>query len=163
MSYTNTNSQSTSYTEARANYVMGKAYENLIGLKKRGLITMERANTIRSQILYLMDKQVLDFFELQFIDSNGSEIGGLHYKVISGGYIVSDDESEDENYWRLSDDTHVGLLVSLNRKSSNIEEADRQLEEWGAKEGQALKGASEELKTFSKGGFAIKQIKKGDW
>lgn len=163
MSYTNTNSQSSSYTEARANYVMGKAYENLIGLKKCGLITMERANTIRSQILYLMDKQVLEFFELQFIDPNDSEIGGLHYKVISGGYIISDDESEDQNYWRLSDSTRVRLLVSLNRKSSNIDEVDKQLEEWSFGTGQALKGVKEELKTYSKGGFGLKQSKIGDW
>jgi len=162
MSYTNTNSNSSTWSEARANHVMGKVYENLMGLKSRGLITIQRANQIREQILYLLSKQVLNFFELQFINSSGVKIGGLHYKVFPTG-VISDEDSKDENYWRLSNDIRVCLLVDLDENSSNIKEVNNKLKEWGFGIGSPLEGVEEELRTYSKDGYGLKQIKIGDW
>jgi len=163
MSNSRTNSASSAYTEARAKYVMEKVHEDLIGLSGRGIITLERANNIKEEVLYLLNKQVLIFFQLKFIDPKGNEIGGLHYKLFSKSYIASDQDSGDINYWCLSRDTHVQLFVSLDHKADNIDEVNKQLKKWSYGVGNPLEGAKEELKSYSKDGYGLKQIKIGKW
>lgn len=162
MSYTNTKSESTTYTEARAKYVMGKVYEDLLGLMNRGLITLERANKIREDVLYLLNKQVLKYFQLQFKTPEGSEIGGLHYEVKDGN-VYSNENSGSLNYWSLSSNTTVNLLVDLNYSASNISEVNKQLEEWGWGSGNPLTGTKESLKNYSKDNYGLSQSKIGTW
>ena len=163
MALSYTRSEASSYSEARARYVMGKVYEDLLGLTHRGLITKERADQIRSDVLYLLNKQVLEYFQLQFKKPDGTEIGGLHYELKSDGQIYSDEDSGNINYWMLSSDTKVNLLVSLNRSASNIQEVDEQLEEWGWGTGKSLEGTRQALKSYSKDGYGLNQSKIGDW
>jgi|GEM_PF-1844275 len=163
MSTSYTRSESTTYTAARARYVMGKVQEDLLGLMNRGLINLERVNSIKSDVLYLLDKQALKYFQLQFKTPEGKEIGGLHYDVKSNGQIFSDEDSGRINYWMLSSDTKVNLLVDLDRNSNYIDEVDRQLEDWGWGTGTALSGTKEVLKSYSKEGYGLTQSKIGTW
>ncbi|SHG30805.1 HORMA-1 domain-containing protein [Flagellimonas flava] len=163
MSTSYTRSESTTYTAARARYVMGKVQEDLLGLMNRGLISLERVNSIKSDVLYLLDKQALKYFQLQFKTPGGKEIGGLHYEVKSNGQVYSDEDSGRINYWMLSSDTKVNLLVDLDRNSNNIDEVDRQLEDWGWGTGTALSGTKEVLKSYSKEGYGLTQSKIGTW
>lgn len=163
MSHTYTQSQSSTYTEARAKHVMGKVYEDLIGLNSRGLISIDRAEKIKNDILYLLNKEALKFFQLQFNNSKGEKIGGLHYELNVNGHIVSDEDSGNINYWSLASDTKVGLLVQLDYSSSKIDEVNKQLESWGWGSGKALEGTQEHLKSYSKDGYGLKQSKIGTW
>jgi hypothetical protein len=115
MSNTYANVGTSTYTEARARYVMDKVHEDLIGLTNRGLMSIQRANQIKDQVLYLMNKEALNYFQLQFKNRSGSKFGGLHYKLNSGGYVSADEDSGDINYWSLPDSTQVILLVDLDR------------------------------------------------
>ncbi|WP_419211630.1 hypothetical protein ACNR9Q_12895 [Maribacter sp. X9] len=163
MSTSYTRSESTTYTAARARYVMGKVHEDLLGLMNRGLVSLDRVNSIKSDVLYLLDKQALKYFQLQFKTPEGEEIGGLHYEVKSSGQIYSDEDSGRINYWMLSSDTKVNLLVNLDRSSSNIDEVDRQLDDWGWGNGASLSGTKEVLKSYSKEGYGLTQSKIGTW
>ncbi|CAL2105532.1 bacHORMA_1 domain-containing protein [Tenacibaculum sp. 190524A02b] len=156
-------SQTTTYTEARARYVMGKVHEDLIGLMNRGLIDLERANGIKDSVLYLLNKEALLYFQLQFNEPDGTEIGGLHYELNSDGTIYSDEDSGNIDYWLLSKETKVNLLVNLDRSSSNIDEVDKQLEDWGWGKGNALEGTKELLKSYSKDGYGLTQSRIGQW
>jgi hypothetical protein len=164
MSYgTFTRSETNTYTEARARYVMGKVHEDLIGLTTRGLITIDRANGIKESVLYLLNKQALRYFQLQFKTSSGAEIGGLHYQLTSDGDVVADDSSGQIDYWMLANDTKVSLLVDIDQESSNIGDVNQQLEDWGWGTGGALSGTKQHLKSYSKDGYGLNQSKIGSW
>lgn len=163
MSTSYTRSESSTYTESRARYVMGKVQEDLLGLMNRGLMRLDRVNSIKSDVLYLLNKEALKYFQLQFKTPDGKEVGGLHYEVHSNGQIYSDENSGRINYWLLSSDTRVNLLVQLDRDSKNIDEVDRQIENWGWGNGSALLGTREVLKSYSKDGYGVTQSKIGSW
>lgn len=157
-----TRSITDTYTEARARYVMGKVYEDLMSLMLAGLITKDRADKIRTDILYLLSKKALKFFELQFKKS-GSEIGGLHYEVRNDSAISMDDDSGNIDFWGLDKTVTVGLLVQLDKSSPNIDEVNRQLAAWGWGTGNALTGIPQFSKSYSKDGFGVKQSIIGKW
>ncbi len=163
MSNTFVNTNTSTYSEARARYVMGKVHEDLIGLTNRRLMSIERANRIKSYVLYLLNMEALNFFQLQFKNSKGGEIGGLHYKVYSGGYISADEDSGNIDYWALPGDTRVTLLINLDYSSKKIDEVNKQLDEWGFGSGNALTGTKSHLKTYSKDNYGLEQSKIGDW
>jgi hypothetical protein len=151
------------YTEARARYVMGKVFDHLISLCMRGIITKAYADEIRSDILYLLDRRAVTFFELQFKYPNGNEIGGLHYAVRADASISIDTDSGGVDFWSLPQNTQVNLLVQLNRNSIHIAEVDKQIAEWGWVNGTSLAGVHQPKGSFSKEGFGLKQSIVGIW
>ncbi len=163
MSYTTTRSVTDTYTEARARYVMGKVYDHLVSLYTRGLITKDYADSLRNDLLYLLGKRALTYFQLQFKTSSGGEFGGLHYEVRADSTLSVDDESGGLDFWGLPSNTSVSLLVNLNRSSAYITEVDRQLEAWGWGSGSSLHGTHAPSKTFSKDGFGLKESIVGTW
>jgi hypothetical protein len=162
MTNTMTRSVTDTYTEARARYVMGKVYDHLVSLYIRGLITKDRADRMRADILYLMDRRAVTYFELQF-KTPGYSDRGLHYEVRADSTISLDDESGGLNFWGLSDNTTVSLVVKLNDSSPHIAEVNRQLEEWGWGKASALSGTNQSSKSFSKDGFGLKESIVGSW
>jgi hypothetical protein len=159
---TYTRSVSDTYTEARACYVMGKVYDHLVSLYLRGIMTKAEADIMRSDILYLMDRRAITYFELQF-RTPGYTDRGLHYEVRGDATISMDDESGGINFWGLGSNTTVNLVVMLNRASPHIIEVDRQLEEWGWGTASALTGTHQASKSFSKDGFGLKESIVGTW
>jgi hypothetical protein len=154
-SFTGINSDT--YSESRANYVIGKVYENTLNLMATGLITKLRADTIRKEILYLLSKKALKWFELQFRKPDGSQLGGIHYELKADGSIYTDEPSGGLDFWGLPANTIVKLLVNLDDSSPNINEVNLQIAAWGWGTGNALQGAMEHHKSFSKEGFGLQQ------
>src|SRR5258708_6526223 len=105
MSVTTTRSVTDTYTEARARYVMGKVYDHLVSLYMRGIIAKDYADEIRRDILYLMDKKALTYFQLQFKKPGGVEIGGLHYEVRADSTISMDQDSTGLDFCGLPKNT----------------------------------------------------------
>lgn len=145
------------YSEARANYIVGKVYENTLNLMNTGLITKLRADGIRQDILYLLSKKALKWFELQFRKPDGAQIGGIHYELKADGSIYSDEPSGGLDFWELPSNTVVKLLIDLDRTSPYIAEVDAQLAAWGWGTGSALQGTMEYHRSFSKEGFGLQQ------
>lgn len=160
---TYTRSHTSTYTEARARYVMGKVKDDLYGLMNRSLITQKRVDTIYNSLLYLLNHEVLHFFELQFKKGNGHPIGGLRYEVNTSGTIYSDKESGAIDYWSLPDNTRVDLLVDLDQGAKNYQQVMDQLSQWGWGTGRSLEGKEEHLKNYSKDGYGLSQKIIGDW
>ncbi|OJJ19946.1 hypothetical protein BKI52_15830 [marine bacterium AO1-C] len=152
--YTNTYSQSNTYTEARARYIMGKVYEDTLGMWNAGLITRALCDGWRDDLLYLLDQQVLIKFEFQFKKPNLAEKVGLRYTVVSDGSIYSDDHSGGHDFFGLPSGTNASLVVTLNSEASSYEEANKELERrgWG-NNGKSLTGNATSHGTYSKGGY----------
>jgi hypothetical protein len=79
MSYTNTRSVTDTYTEVRARYVMGKIYDYMVGIYTRGFISKQTADNWRDQLMYLLDKRAVSYFQFQFRTPLGLEYG-IHYE-----------------------------------------------------------------------------------
>lgn len=162
MSYTITRSVTDTYTEVRARYVMGKVYDHLIGIYTRGFISKQTADDWRDQLMYMLGKRAVNYFQFQFTTSTGLEYG-IHYEVRADASVTVDDDSGGLDFWGLPNNTSVTLLVQLNRNSSSIQEVDRQVAAWGWGTGTALQGTHTASKTFSKDGFGLKESTIGQW
>jgi hypothetical protein len=163
MSGTYTLSNTNTYTEARARYVMGKVYEDITSLMLTDLVTLERSQLMRTQLLYLLDKQALKFFEFQFVRS-GVKIGGVRYAVKADNTIVLDNDSGNINFWTLyNTGVHVILYLDLNESSTHIQEVNKQLNAWGCGDGNSLAGTEQPHNSYSKDGYGVKQSIIGTW
>jgi hypothetical protein len=163
MSTTYTLSNTNTYTEARARYVIGKVYEDIMSLMLVELITLERAQLMRTQLLYLLEKQALKLFEFQF-NRAGVKIGGVRYVVRADNSIIVDSDSGNINFWTLyRTGIFVVLFLDLNNSSPNIEEVNRKLGEWGCGDGNALAGTEQPHNSYSKDGYGVKQSIVGKW
>lgn len=158
-----TRSTTSTYTQSRANYVMGKVYEDTLNMMSAGIISKSTADSWRQSLLYLLSKQAVNYFEFQFYRSDRSEIGGIHYKIESNGNIYSDEDSGGLDFWGLPSGVYATLLVDLDYDSPKIEEVQRQLDEWGWGIGKSLSGSHQYLKSYSKEGYGFGQNKVGKW
>lgn len=160
---TYTRSTTSTYTQSRANYVMGKVYEDTLNMMSAGVINKSKADSWRQSLLYLLSMQAVNYFEFQLYKSDGTVIGGLHYKLESSGGIYSDEDSGELDFWGLPSGSYATLLVDLDYGSSKIEEVNRQLKEWGWGTGTSLGGNHQYLKSYSKEGYGLEQNKIGEW
>lgn len=163
MTITYTNSVTETYTIARAKYVLGKVYEDLLALYQANIITKERCDKTRDDLLYLAEKKVMKYFQFQLKKADDTEVGGLHYEVNSSGAINIDDKTGGIDYWNLPTGTKFNLLVQLDNSSSNYDEVNQELERRGWGKGNSLSGTQQYLKTYSKDGYGYKQSKIGQW
>ena len=72
MTGTITLSVTDTYTEARANYVLGKVYEDLLAMYTTGLLTKATCDTWRSELFYIVSKKALKHFQFQFTKPGGT-------------------------------------------------------------------------------------------
>ena len=152
---TRTRTQTNTYTESRAHYVMGKAYEDFTSMYLADLITKEQADNWRDDILYLMRLKVLDFFEVQFFlpDKNQK---GIRYKVSDIGYLANDNNSGGTDFYSLPTNTQVNLLVRPRPFALKLKEAMGELEKrgWG-RGGNSLSGHESNNSTYSKENYGL--------
>jgi len=149
----NTYSYSDSYTEARARAVTDKVYEDLITISMKGLISLERANKIREDLLYFQKKKALDYFQFQFYDSKNKVVKALHYKVETGGTIYRNDESGGIDYYDFKDVKSMGFLVQIFNDANKIKEVLEYTKDWG--KGETFEGTSSAQRTYSKDNYGI--------
>lgn len=156
MSYTSTRSATSTYTEARARYVLGKVYEDLLSMLARGLITKSRADKWREDLLYIASKQALKSFEIQFTRPNGKK-DGLRFILNDGGGIYADDDSGDVDYYDWPTGTQANLVVMLDESASRYQEVLNELHSnrgWGS-DGVSLPGTSTEIGAYSSSGYGL--------
>jgi Bacterial HORMA domain family 1 len=153
-------SESTTYSETKADYVTGRIYEELKGIYYRGLITSEEAVDMRTILLNLQRMEALDFFEIQFIIPN-SEPWGLRYILDSIGGINIDDRSGNIDYYKLPENTFVNFLVKLVKNEEKAQKGEEYLTKLGWGDGESLNNEGNYLKSFSKEGYGFAQNKIG--
>lgn len=163
MTTTITRSATDTFTEARANYVLGKVYEDTLAMYTAGILSKDRCDTWRTQLYYIINNRALKYFQFQFTKSDGTKVGGLHYELKADGNISSNDKSGGVDYWNLPSGVGVYLLVDLDNSSPKISEVNEQLAKWGWGTGPPMDGTQDFLKSYSKDGFGVKQSKIGQW
>jgi hypothetical protein len=160
--YAGTRTTTNTYTEPRAKYVTDKAFEDIIGIETRGLISSRQGELWRQDILFFLEMEALDFFELQFTKPNSVKKAGLKYIVVSDGGIYCDDESGGDDFWIFSKETKVNILVS--RKMSKNETAVKDyLTKRGYTSGNSIEGAGTHQRDYSKNGFGFQKNRTGTW
>ncbi len=163
MSLTYTKSVTDTYTEARARYVLGKVYEDMLALFQAGIITKAKCDQWRDDLMYILENRAMSYFEFQLIKTDGTKIGGLHYELNASGGISTDDRTGGIDYWDLPENVSGSLLVDLNKAAAKYDEVNTELNRRGWGTGNALAGTQSHLKSYSKDGYGFKQSKIGQW
>jgi len=153
---TQTRSNTSTYTEARARYVNDKVYDDTQAMAIRKLITYSKAQKWREDILYILNKQSMDYFQFQFTFPDGTK-KALQYNLKDDGNIYANDDSGGINYWSIPSGTNVILHVSLNTSSTNYHEVNQKLTDDGWGTGNAVTGTSSAGISYSKDGYGLKR------
>lgn len=161
-SFAVTASQSCTYSEARARYVLGKVHDHLIGLAIRGLMSMDRAQKWIDTLLYLLGEKAIYYFEIQCRLPNGQARGWRH-GLDDTGFLVTDDPSGGVDTYALPIGTQIGLMVNLRDGCRNREAVLRELERRGWGNGHPLDGPIVRERTFSRGGYGLVRSRIGQW
>lgn len=161
--YTATGSRSSTYSEARARYVMDKVLDDIVGLFARSFITKQTALDWYRDVYYILSKEAAEFFELQF-STLGSRRVGLRYVVTDDGQIYEDSDSGGLDYFALPDGITVLLFVRLRTYSRNYRDVVQELcrRGWGTN-GRELDGTLTRERAYSKDGYGVTRNRVGDW
>lgn len=158
---TYTKSQSDTFTEARARYVLGKIFDDFNGIIFRGFTTIssERIKGWRDDVAFVMENNALYHFEIQF--KYGYEEWALRYEVDKYGGVSRDDKSGGSDFYNIPDRANLSIVVQ--RDSSN-ETVSQYLKRTGWDSGGtfiAADGTGDRV--YSKDGFGVNRKKKGDF
>ena len=154
MSYTFTQTQSSSFSESRASYVMSKVYRDLLSLVWANIITKETADSWREDISDLLKLEVLDSFQIQ-LHKKGEKSKALEYVVKDAEILYSDDKSGGINFFEFPNETFSSLLVSLRPSSKNYASALEELKRRGWGTGTKIIGASNSYGIYSKENYGL--------
>lgn len=162
-SYATTVSETCTYTEVRARYVLGKVYDRLIALAMRGLLSIETAQRHIDDLLYLLAENATDRFEIQCLLPSGQS-RGWRYEVDDTGGLVTDDPSGGMDAYSLPASTAIGLVVSLREDCGNRDAIFRELVRrgWGDN-GRLHEGRGVREHTYSRGGYGLVCSRVGQW
>lgn len=155
-------SQSCTYSEARARYVLGKVHDHLVALAIRGLMSMDIAQEWIDALLYLLGERAVDCFEIQCRLPSGQSCGWRH-DVDDSGSLVEDNPSGGVDTYALPIGTHLGLSVKLRNDCRNLDAVNRELARRGWGSGQLLDGQVVRERTYSRGGYGLVRSRVGQW
>ena len=142
------------YSEADVKAVMRSAYEDIIGFANRGMVTFSSAKSWIEDLIYILNKKALKFFEIQLYDSNNRWLKTYKYEV-SSGYLTNS-ASGGINYYEFPSGSYAKLFASLDFSKQNAEEVNRILHEergWGY--GSQSQGSVTQEKTYVSGNLSL--------
>jgi hypothetical protein len=142
---------------------MEKVLDDLVGLHLLNFITREQLNSHYQDLLYLMTKEVLDYFEVQFRLPSGEKVG-VRFVVQDDGSISDDAASGGLDYYSLPQGTTMTLFAELRRQARRYDEALAELGRrgWGTN-GVRLDGGTGYQKSYSKDGYGVARHRIGEW
>lgn len=152
---TYTLSASNTYSATAAKAVMQSVGVDLHQLVHRGFttLTVERVERWSEVVLYLMDKKVLEYFQLQFTMPDGTK-KAITYTIRSqGSFSTNDDPGGLYVVWDMPVTTRVGILVSGNWDSETEDYLARK--GWG--EGQPVQGQERYDRGYSKDNYGVER------
>lgn len=155
MAWTFTISESETYSEADVKVVMRSTYEDIIGFANRGIITYSAAKKWIEDVIFIMNKKSLKFFEIKLFNSSNKWIRTYRYEVASG-FLVSNSLSGGINYFDFPDGTWATLYAELDYTNERANEVNRILHEergWGY--GSATQGTLQRERSYVSGNLAL--------
>jgi hypothetical protein len=150
--FSSTHSITDTYTESRAQYVMGKIFDDFNHLIVRNFpnLTRETIRGWRDDLLFLMDKRALISFQIKFDLGNGSE-EAWQYILRSDNSVHTDNASGGKDLYGYPNNTSVGIVVSHHENDQEVN--DYMKARGWVSGGSYLSGVSEDLGAYSKGGY----------
>ncbi len=154
-------SQSDTFTEARARYVLGKIFDVFNGIIFRGFTTVSESEIIgwRDDIQYIMERDSLYHFEIQF-GSNGQK-WVVRYEVDKFGNISRDDDSGGIDFYNVPQSAKMHIVVSRDNGDQEVTDylANRG---WGSG-GEFMAANASTNRSYSKDGYGVNQKLLGDF
>lgn len=156
-----TKTQSDTFTESRAKYVLGKIFDDFNGIIFRGF-TSTSSDSIkvwRDDIAFIMEQNALHHFEIQF--SYGSDSWTLRYEVDKFGGIARDDDSGGSDFYNIPINAELNIVV---RRDNSNDTVSNYLKRRGwVSGGNFVAEDSSGDRTYSKDGFGVNRKKLGDF
>ncbi|MFI5172907.1 MAG: hypothetical protein ACHQFW_10980 [Chitinophagales bacterium] len=121
------------YSEADVKAVMKNAYEDIIGFANRGIISYSRAKTMIEDLIFILNRKCLKYFEIRLFNSNNIRIEAFRYEVVVGNFLAGSN-SGGINYFKYPEGTKASLYAELDWSHNDASEVDRVLHEernWG--------------------------------
>lgn len=160
---TYSDSQSDTYTEARAQYVLGKIFDDFHNIGYRGFDYFERnpdqLRKWREDIYFLMTKKVLKKFQVKFA-ADGKE-WAVEYTIKSDGSIQQDDYSGGVDYWEIPAHASIGIVATWDRHKKDVE-THMQSRGWVGG-GSYVEGDLIDDGAYSKSGYGATKGRRGAW
>ncbi len=154
-------SQSDTFTEARARYVLGKIFDVFNGIIFRGFKTVSKSEIIgwRDDIQFIMERDSLYHFEIQF-NSNGNK-WVVRYEVDKYGNISRDDDSGGIDFYNVPASAKIHIVVSKDNGDQEVTDylAKRG---WGSG-GEFIAANADTNRSYSKDGYGVNQKLLGDF
>jgi len=157
MATTYTVSDTESYSEPEVKAVMKNAYEDIIGFANRDIITYTRAKGWIEDIILILNRKCLNFYEIQLHDKNNKWIETIRYDVVLGGFF-STSASGGIDYYKYPDGTKAVFYADINWTHDNAQEVNRVLHEernWGF--GSASIGTAQVERNYVSGNLALQR------
>lgn len=163
MSYTTSRTDSCTYTEARARYVMQKVRDDLQTFVTRGHLQIDYANALYDDLLWMLTQQVVDLFEVQLRTPAGRDVG-LRYVVDDQGGIHIDRDSGGLNLYGLPPNLRAQVVVSLRAGARARPEVQLGLQQRGwTGTGKLLDAPLNADGSYARGGYGLNRFLVGDW
>ena len=149
---TQAKSISDAFTEARARYVLGKIFDTFNNIIFRGFttITTDNLKQWRDDIQFIMEKNALVAFEIQFRTTEKKWV--VRYEVVSGT-VSRDDESGGIDFYNIPADASLSCVIE---RDHNNEEVNNYVERRNfGKNGEFIAESAAIYKSHSKDGFGV--------
>lgn len=156
MSGTYSASESSTYTEARARYVLDKAWDDIVGLFCQQIITKQEALDWHRDIKHLLDAEALREMEFK-VTYDGRTLRAWRYKVFADGSLSEDSESGGIDLSGLPPGSKAGVTVDLVEDTDVKEAALEYLRSQGWGTGAFLDVKFMQDRAFSKDGYGIRR------
>lgn len=164
MSNSYTNSNSTTYTEARAKYVMGKIFDDFHAIGYRGFEFFKenpgKLTDWKEDLDFILSHNALRKFQLQF-HAPGGRAWAIEYVVHTDSSIQRDSDSGGVDFWEIPIDANINILV--DRDPDNQEVSDYLAERGWGTGGFFIGGPVSDGGAYSQEGFGVTKGRRGTW
>ncbi len=163
MSQTNTHSSSSTYSESRARYVMGKIFDDFHAIAYREFTYFKsNPNDLqrwKEDLFFLMTNQVLKKFQIQFFD-HGKE-WAIEYVIKADGSIHQDNDSGRVDYWEIPVNARPNIVVNRDYNKQTVN--DYMKKRGWVSGGSYVGGDLIDDGAYSKSGFGATKGRRGAW
>jgi hypothetical protein len=164
MSRTYTVARASTFSEARARDVMQNVLGDFVLVANAKLVDHGTIQKWHQDIEYAVVHRVVDTFQIQFTEPDGTRRRGLSYTVHDDGTILETSKAGGLDFYGFHPETKTSVLITYLEGAPNTESVRAYLQGRGWKAGGSLiDGAETRDRAFSKNGYGIERKKVGDW
>ncbi|MDP2313823.1 MAG: hypothetical protein Q8P41_13020 [Pseudomonadota bacterium] len=155
--------RTTTFSVARVRQVMDNVYDDIQALISRKFLSREEGARWYDDLVYLLNAQVLELFEVQLAPPLGLR-RALRYQVRDDGRVQGTMPSGGLDLFSLPSGTAANLCVHYRRDAGDLTAVSRELARRGWTTGGSLvSGAAVADRTYGAGGWGLERSRVGNW